>query len=151
MNREKASIYQEAEKIFRQILPNYGMNQREEQIWFCHAALEAMCDGKTILCDAGTGIGKTYAYLIAGILFDQYRQRNGMSAKPMVLSTASIALQGAIHSEYIPFLSRVLLAEEVLKHPIHSVIRKGKGHYVCPKRLRQRLERIDREKRIKKT
>ena len=42
MNREKASIYQEAEKIFRQILPNYGMNQREEQIWFCHAALEAM-------------------------------------------------------------------------------------------------------------
>lgn len=150
MNREKASIYQEAEKIFRQILPNYGMNQREEQIWFCHAALEAMCDGKTILCDAGTGIGKTYAYLIAGILFDQYRQRNGMSAKPMVLSTASIALQGAIHSEYIPFLSRVLLAEEVLKRPIHSVIRKGKGHYVCPKRLRQRLERIDREKKNQK-
>lgn len=32
--------------------------------------LEAMLGGKIALCDAGTGIGKTYAYLVAGAVAD---------------------------------------------------------------------------------
>lgn len=39
--------------------------------------LDALCDGKIALCDAGTGIVKTFSYLVAGAVFDQARSRDG--------------------------------------------------------------------------
>ena len=63
---EKA--HEEIDYIFKTLLPQRGMAERPEQIRLCHSMLDAMLDGSVALCDAGTGIGKTFAYLVAGIL-----------------------------------------------------------------------------------
>lgn len=89
--------------IFRAILPDYGMAERPVQIKLSHEMLEAMLGGKIALCDAGTGIGKTYAYLVAGAVAD--RCRGTKPFQPILISTSSIALQGAVLEEYLPKLS----------------------------------------------
>ena len=66
--------HQDVDMIFRRILPQYGMKEREGQIALCHEILEGMLESRITLSDAGTGIGKAYAYLTAGIVFDKYRR-----------------------------------------------------------------------------
>lgn len=84
--------------IFQEILPNYGMAERPAQIKLSHEMLEAMLGGKIALCDAGTGIGKTYAYLVAGAVAD--RCRGTKPFQPILISTSSIALQSAVQEQY---------------------------------------------------
>ena len=98
------------------------------------------------MCDAGVGIGKTYAYLVACVLLRKYSmltgRKNPLEQRPVVVSTSSIALQKAILTEYIPFLSRVLLEQGIIQSPLRAVVRKGKEHFVCDNRLEQRIEAI---------
>ena len=54
--------------IFKDLFSQHGLQEREGQTRLCHEMLEAMFSGKIMLSDAGTGIGKTYAYLAAAIV-----------------------------------------------------------------------------------
>lgn len=138
--------HQEVEKIFRVLLPEQGLAVREEQIRLCHEMLDALLEEQIALCDSGVGIGKTYAYLVACVLLRKYSLLTGrgkpLEQRPVVVSTSSIALQKAILSEYIPFLSRVLLEQGIIQFPLRAVVRKGKEHFVCDNRLEQRVEAI---------
>lgn len=122
----KEQAHGELDRIFCELLPRKGLYQRDEQIKLSHFMLDAMLDSRIALCDAGTGIGKTYAYLVAGILYFHYRKKNGMYKKPIVISTSSIALQNAVMQEYLPLLSEVLLEGKMIHAPVRAVIRKGK-------------------------
>mgnify|MGYP000087312201 FL=1 len=108
-NEYRRMAHEEVEEIFREILPQAGMKVREEQITLCHQMLSSLCGNKIALCDAAVGVGKTYAYLVACILFRKYSQLlSGYfsmcgQSQPIVISTSSIALQEAIQREYIPF------------------------------------------------
>lgn len=136
----------DAEHIFRVILPQNGLSVREEQLALCHHMLDALYGNKITLCDAGVGIGKTYAYLTAGVLFEKYNPRRQIGPG-IVISTSSVALQDAIVGEYIPFLSRVFLENDITQKPIRASIRKGKERFVCDLRLAVRLEAVqDKEK-----
>ena len=134
------------EKIFRVLLPEQGLAVREEQIRLCHEMLDTLLGERIALCDAGVGIGKTYAYLVACVLLRKYSMLTGrgnpLEQRPVVVSTSSIALQKAIVTEYIPFLSRVLLEQGMIQSPLRAVVRKGKEHFVCDNRLEQRIEAI---------
>lgn len=138
--------HQEVEKIFRVLLPEQGLAVREEQIRLCHEMLDTLLGERIALCDAGVGIGKTYAYLVACVLLRKYSMLRGRGnpseQRPVVVSTSSIALQKAIVTEYIPFLSRVLLEQGMIQSPLRAVVRKGKEHFVCDNRLEQRIEAI---------
>ena len=138
--------HQEVEKIFRVLLPEQGLAVREEQIRLCHEMLGTLLGERIALCDAGVGIGKTYAYLVACVLMQKYSilmERNSLPKQhPVVVSTSSIALQKAILSEYVPFLSRVLVEQGIIQTPLRAVVRKGKEHFVCDNRLEQRIEAI---------
>lgn len=138
--------HQEVEKIFRVLLPEQGLAVREEQIRLCHEMLDTLLGERIALCDAGVGIGKTYAYLVACVLIRKYSilmERNSLPKQhPVVVSTSSIALQKAILSEYVPFLSRVLVEQGIIQTPLRAVVRKGKEHFVCDNRLEQRIEAI---------
>jgi ATP-dependent DNA helicase DinG len=138
--------HQEVEKIFRVLLPEQGLAVREEQIRLCHEMLDTLLGERIALCDAGVGIGKTYAYLVACVLLRKYSMLTGrgnpLEQRPVVVSTSSIALQKAIVTEYIPFLSRVLLEQGMIQSPLRAVVRKGKEHFVCDNRLEQRIEAI---------
>lgn len=151
-NRFQKQAHDEIDKIFRILFPKYGMTIREEQIILSHQMLSALWSGQIALCDAAVGVGKTYAYLVAVILLRKY---NGMlngnfcmdrDIRPIVISTSSITLQDAILGEYIPLLSKILIAEKVIRQPIRSVLRKGKEHFVCDRRLELRLATVSKKK-----
>ena len=57
--------HEEAELIFQHLFPAYGLVVRQEQLRLCHFMLDCLLNKKISLCDAGVGIGKTYAYLVA--------------------------------------------------------------------------------------
>ena len=134
------TAHRQAECIFRQILPSCGMAVREGQIELCHTMLDALFARDIALCNAGVGLGKTYAYLVAAILWMQLRTLP--LRQPVVISTASIALQDAILNEYIPFLSETLLRNGLIGSPIQTVLRKGKGRFACDLRLLQRQREV---------
>ena len=131
-----AESHRMVEQIFREILPRRGMAVREEQIALCHEVLDTLYNKEISLCEAGVGIGKTLAYLVACILWQMYRPNQ--LKMPVVISTSSVALQDAILNEYLPDLSAVLLAEGIITAPITAVVRKGKERFVCDARLAER-------------
>lgn len=142
-NRQKAHAM--IDRIFKDLLPALGMVERSEQIKLSHRMLDTMLNGGIALCDAGTGIGKTYAYLAAAAAASRFGA--GLSHRPIIISTSSIALQNAVQTEYLPLLSCTLLADGQIDRPLLSVIRKGKGHYVCDERLQRRLRQVNFQKK----
>ena len=143
-----AESHRIAEQIFREILPRHGMAVREEQIALCHEVLDTLYNKEISLCEAGVGIGKTLAYLVACILWQMHRPNQ--LKMPVVISTSSVALQDAILNEYLPDLSAVLLAEGIITKPITAVVRKGKERFVCDALLAERQEKaISKGKRQK--
>lgn len=147
MTRQQA--HKLVDHIFCDLLVKQGMACRTQQIQLSHKMLDAMMNRNIALCDAGTGIGKTYAYLVAGIVYDRFRRENGLAMEPLVISTASIALQNAVKREYLPLLSAVLLEAGLIENPVMAVIRKGKGHYVCDNRLRRRIRQLENSRKNK--
>ena len=131
-----AESHRMVEQIFREILPRRGMAVREEQIALCHEVLDTLYNKEISLCEAGVGIGKTLAYLVACILWQMHRPNQ--LKMPVVISTSSVALQDAILNEYLPDLSAVLLAEGIITAPITAVVRKGKERFVCDASLAER-------------
>ncbi len=144
-NRQNA--HNMIDHIFHDLLPAHGMAERPEQVSLSHLMLDAMADGSIALCDAGTGIGKTYSYLVAGTALLHFRAVSDQKFRPILISTSSIALQNAVQTEYLPFLSDVLMEDGLLDKPLTAVIRKGKAHYVCDQRLERRLGQLDLRKK----
>ena len=134
---------------FRDLMPEHGMAEREEQIALSHRMLDSMIDRGISLCDAGTGIGKTFAYLVAGIVYQRYLKSERMPFRPIIISTSSIALQNAILKDYIPFLSKLMLQDGMIDRPVRGVVRKGKQHYVCDRLLERRLRIVKMERKNK--
>lgn len=132
---DKTQAHVLLDRVFQEFLPEWGMAQRPAQLALSHQMLDAMLDDTIALCDAGTGTGKTYAYLVAGLIAQRYRLDQGLIPTPLLISTSSIALQNAILGDYLPFLSNVFLRADLTDAPIQAVIRKGKAHYVCDQRL----------------
>ena len=57
--------HQNIDHVFRNLLPAHRMAERPAQVELSHQMLDTMLNNSIALCDAGTGIGKTYAYLVA--------------------------------------------------------------------------------------
>ena len=95
MNQQKlrADAHKQIDEIFKTLLPARGLSYREAQAQLSHTMLDALLDGKIALCDAGTGIGKTFSYLVAWsrLLISTLQRR--LHHQHSSLSTSSIALQ----------------------------------------------------------
>lgn len=146
-DNNRLNAHNEIDHIFKDLFPTRNMAERPEQVALCHRMLEAMLKGGIALCDAGTGIGKTYAYLVAGTVYSRFQATSGLAPKPILVSTSSIALQNAVLGEYLPLLSGLLLEDGMIAKPLQAVIRKGKSHYVCDARLERRLGQLDLQKK----
>lgn len=93
--------------------------------------LDAYNLDQVALIDAGTGIGKSLAYLLPAILWSaQNRERT-------LISTNTISLQEQLLFKDIP------LAAKVLGLPIKAVLIKGMSNYVCLRRLQEAVEERD--------
>jgi len=91
-------------------------------------ALEA---GKNCVVEAGTGVGKSLAYLVPAILFGH------RYARKAIISTHTINLQEQLAEKDLPMLQRILPAE------FSYTLLKGRGNYLCTRRLARALQRAD--------
>ena len=140
---DRNELHRQIEHIFGDLLPAVGMTKRAEQIILSHRLLDTMLNKEISLCDAGTGIGKTLAYIVAGFVYQRHRAAMGQKFRPLVISTSSIALQTEIHKVSIPLLAQILRSDGWNINPEElSAVRKGKSHYVCEKQLEWRLKEI---------
>lgn len=94
-----------------------GYELRQPQLVMIRACAGVMEEGGTLIAEAGTGTGKTFAYLIPAIL----------SGKKTIVSTRTINLQEQLVTKDLSFLSSL--------HGFQYAIAKGRGHYICLRRL----------------
>lgn len=98
-----------------------GYEEREGQLLMADAIERALAEDRALLCEAGTGTGKTLAYLVPAIL----------SGKKVVVSTATKALQEQIITKDIP-----MIAEHLGLEP-RAALGKGLSNYLCLRRYQE--------------
>ena len=101
---------------------------RPQQQELAVAVAEALIEARPLVAEAGTGVGKSLAYLVPAARFALETGRKG------VISTHTINLQEQLVRKDIPIVRKVLGEE------LPAVLLKGRGNYLCPLRLRRALE-----------
>ncbi|MGI6294937.1 MAG: ATP-dependent DNA helicase [Armatimonadota bacterium] len=100
-----------------------GYEHREEQVQMAEAVSDALLHKEHLLVEAGTGVGKSVAYLVPAIL-------HAVSSAPVVVSTHTINLQSQLVNKDIPLMTNVLKS-----HPFKCALMKGRGNFVCLQEL----------------
>lgn len=132
--------------IFRVILPNNGYSIREEQIELSKTMYKGFTSKQISICEAEVGTGKTMAYLVAAFVAKYTHEKEIGSVNPITITTSSIELQNALVEKEIPNLSKMLLEYCIISKPFNVVLRKGKEHYFCRKRMIDFQESLKRNK-----
>ena len=101
---------------------------RPEQQQMAVAVSEALEDRNVLCAEAGTGVGKSLAYLLPAAT---YALESGRKA---IISTHTINLQEQLINKDIP------LANKILGGGLRAALLKGRGNYVCPLRLRRAMD-----------
>lgn len=96
---------------------------RPVQMEFSEAVSQAFEDGHILLAEAGTGLGKSMAYLLPAVNHAYLHQQ------PVVVSCYTKHLQDQLFNTEIPRLVTMLDA------PVRAVMLKGRGNYLCRTRL----------------
>ena len=102
-----------------------NFERRPQQRAMLRAVAEAFNDGVHLLVEAGTGTGKSLAYLIPALHYALEAD------EPVVISTNTINLQEQLYRQDIPRLV------EALGLPVRVTLLKGRTNYVCPARVRE--------------
>ncbi|MDF9393111.1 MULTISPECIES: ATP-dependent DNA helicase [Methylococcus] len=96
-----------------------GFRPRAAQSGMARAVEQAIREGRCLIAEAGTGTGKTFAYLVPALL----------SGKRVLVSTGTRNLQDQLFQKDLPLLRQALGA------PAHVALLKGRSNYLCPYRL----------------
>ena len=115
-----------------------GFERRPQQVEMACAVQKAFAAGQHLVTEAGTGIGKSFAYLIPAI--ELLCRRVGK----VLISTFTITLQEQLINKDIPFLAESL--PQTFTPPLQgagftAVLAKGRGNYLCKRRLEFALRR----------
>ena len=108
---------------------------RPEQLEMALAVESALTKRHHLIAEAGTGVGKSFAYLIPAILAAQADQGPGSKKRRIIVSTHTISLQEQLIQHDIPFLQSVLPVE------FSAVLVKGRGNYISLRRLEKAVQR----------
>src|ERR1019366_5156180 len=98
-------------------LPGYAY--RPEQAAMANAVGEALAHLEPLIVEAGTGTGKTFAYLVPALL----------SGRSVIISTGTRTLQDQLFSRDVPLLA------QALGMPVKFALLKGRANYLCRHRL----------------
>jgi ATP-dependent DNA helicase DinG len=109
-------------------LPHYEL--RPQQLQMADAVADAIERKQHLIVEAGTGVGKSFAYLVPAILAATSGEgQEGKSGKRVIISTHTISLQEQLISKDLPFLNSVIPRE------FSAVLVKGRGNYLSKRRL----------------
>ncbi len=107
--------------LFSRYCPNY--EHRPQQIEMLRAVTHALSESHHLLVEAGTGTGKSMAYLVPAAL---WALKNGQR---VVVSTNTINLQDQLINKDIPDLRAAMGIN------LSAAVMKGRANYLCPRRL----------------
>lgn len=117
---------------------------RREQLQMAEAVQDALRDGEHLVVEAGTGVGKSFGYLVPAILFATESEgllesrsagdgdddeSEGPKMRRIIVSTHTISLQEQLIGKDLPLLKSVIPRE------FSSVLVKGRGNYLSKRRL----------------
>ena len=106
-----------------------GYEHRPEQIAMAEAVDRAFRAGRHLVVEAGTGVGKSFAYLVPAIHLATREKRR------VLLSTYTISLQEQLVEKDLPLLAKALGLE------FRAVLVKGRANYLCLRRLERASRR----------
>ena len=121
------SLAQEIRELFSEsgrLSRSSDFEFRPQQQEMAVAVAEAFESSSPLIVEAGTGVGKSLAYLVPSMLLGHAR---GLK---VVVSTHTINLQEQLIRKDIPIVCKLLGI------PFSAVLFKGRGNYVCPRRLK---------------
>ena len=98
---------------------------RPQQVTMAKAVADAIADRRHLMVEAGTGVGKSFAYLVPAI-----EAACADKECRVVISTHTIGLQEQLVRKDIPFL------QQVMPKPFLPLLVKGRGNYLSRRRLR---------------
>ena len=101
-----------------------GFQPRAGQAWMAEAVAEAIAGSERLVVEAGTGTGKTFAYLLPALL----------SGRKTIISTGTKALQDQLYHRDLPLVSKAI------GRPVTTALLKGRANYLCLHRLDQVTE-----------
>ncbi|HYE70942.1 MAG TPA: ATP-dependent DNA helicase DinG [Aquabacterium sp.] len=133
LTRKESADLQRFVAAVSRALPGYRESEQQRQMMAAvaetfdsclHRSATAETDGSNVLvCESGTGTGKTFAYAIAGLVVGR------SIGKKLVISSSTIALQEQLAAKDLPFL------QSCAPWPFSVALAKGRGRYVCKVRL----------------
>ena len=121
------SEYFGADSPLRDHLPGY--QPRAGQSWMAEAVAEAIATSGKLVVEAGTGTGKTFAYLIPAL----------MSGRKTIISTGTKALQDQLYHRDLPLVGKAI------GRPVSTALLKGRANYLCLHRLDTVAEQLSTE------
>lgn len=110
-----------ADGLLARAIPGYRM--RPQQVAMAKAIAAAIIDSRVLVAEAGTGTGKTFAYLAPALL----------SGGKVILSTGTKTLQDQLFNRDLPTV------RDALGVPATVALLKGRANYVCPYHLERAL------------
>jgi len=100
-----------------------GYRVRSQQIEMAEEVARAIRDCATLVCEAGTGTGKTFAYLVPALL----------TGGKVIISSGTKTLQDQLYQRDLP------LVREALKVSLTTALLKGRANYVCHHHLERNV------------
>lgn len=100
-----------------ELLP--GFQPRAGQAWMAEAVAEAIEANDKLVVEAGTGTGKTFAYLLPALL----------GGRKTIISTGTKALQDQLYHRDLPLIGKAV------GRPVRTALLKGRANYLCLERL----------------
>ena len=96
---------------------------REQQLAMAEAIARCIHEDESLICEAGTGTGKTFAYLVPALL----------SGQKVIVSTGTRNLQDQLFQKDLP------LARKAVGKPLNVALLRGRANYLCLHRLEQTI------------
>ena len=108
------------------VVKGFKIENRPQQNDMAEAVAQTLSEGGVLLAEAGTGVGKSFAYLLPAL---EHALRKG---GPVVVSTHTLTLQEQLYRKDLPIVIKALEAEG--QGPIQAVLMKGRGNYLSKRR-----------------
>ena len=128
LDQEEVAAILEYGGLFSQYFETF--EQRPEQVEMLRTVTDALSNSRHMMVEAGTGVGKSFAYLIPAALFAIENNTR------VVVSTNTINLQDQLIKKDIPDLRAALNID------LRAAVLKGRANYLCPRRLQYMRQRF---------
>ncbi len=129
LDTDELAAMLEEKGLFAQHFP--GFEHRPQQVEMLRAVAAAFNERQHLMVEAGTGTGKSIAYLLPAITFAH------LNGERVVVSTNTINLQDQLFLKDVPDLQKLLSFGSAQDKPleIRAVVLKGRSNYLCQRRL----------------